>query len=104
VHWIVPILAGVPFGLGVVLVFSGVWTFLVAAFPAYAASAMAANTFSRCVFAAGFPLFSIQMYDKLGLDWASALLAFIVLAMVPLPFLFFKFGPKLRSMSRFAAN
>lgn len=42
------------------LVFSGVWTYLVDAYPAYAASALAANTCARCVFAAAFPLFGDQ--------------------------------------------
>lgn len=42
------------------LVFSGIWTFLVDAYPTYAASAMAANTFARCVLAAAFPLFGDQ--------------------------------------------
>lgn len=42
------------------LSFSGVWTFLVDAYPTYAASALAANTCARCVFAAAFPLFGDQ--------------------------------------------
>jgi len=42
------------------LVFSGVWTFLVDAYPQYSASALAANTFARCMFAGAFPLFGNQ--------------------------------------------
>ena len=38
------------------LVFSGIWTFLVDAYPAHAASALAANTFTRWMFAGAFPL------------------------------------------------
>lgn len=41
----------------VILIFSGVFTFLVAAYPTFAASALAANSFTRSMFAAGFPLF-----------------------------------------------
>lgn len=41
-------------------VFSGVWTFLVDAYPGYAASALAANSFARCMFAGAFPLFGDQ--------------------------------------------
>jgi 1,2-phenylacetyl-CoA epoxidase catalytic subunit len=33
------------------LVFTGIFTFLVDAYPQYAASAMAANSFARCSFA-----------------------------------------------------
>lgn len=39
------------------MIFSGVFTFLVDAYPLYAASALAANSFSRSMFAAAFPLF-----------------------------------------------
>lgn len=40
--------------------FSGVFTFLVDAYPLYAASALAANSFARSSFAAAFPLFGVQ--------------------------------------------
>lgn len=45
------------FGCGVILVFSGVFTFLVDSYPNYSASALAANGFVRSMFAAMFPLF-----------------------------------------------
>ena len=41
----------------IILVFSGIFTFLVDAYPLYAASALAANSFIRSSFAAAFPLF-----------------------------------------------
>ena len=47
------------------LVFSGVFTFLVDAYPLYAASALAANSFARSSFAAAFPLFGIQSESSL---------------------------------------
>ncbi len=46
------------------LVFSGVFTFLVDAYPLYAASALAANSFARSGFAAAFPLFGNQSEFK----------------------------------------
>lgn len=60
IHWIVPIIGSVPFGLGGLLIFYGVWTFFVESYTTYAASALAANAFARLVFAAVFPLFGIQ--------------------------------------------
>ena len=51
---------------------------------------------------AAFPLFGVQMYEKLGYQWASSLLAFLTVGMLPFPFLFFKYGKKLRAKSRFA--
>lgn len=104
------------------LVFTGIFTFLVDAYPQYAASAMAANSFARCSFAgtsssllrlqttvtdnriAAFPLFGIQMYEKLGYQWASSVLAFLTVAMAPFPYLFFRYGKKLRAKSKFASK
>ncbi|EOO01803.1 putative fluconazole resistance protein 1 protein [Phaeoacremonium minimum UCRPA7] len=51
IHWIVPIIGSAVFGAGTLLVFNGVFTFLVDAYPLYAASALAANAFVRCTFA-----------------------------------------------------
>lgn len=103
VHWIVPIIGSILFGAGTLLAFSGIWTFLVHAYPAYAASALAANVFVRCMFAGAFPLFGDQMYKRLGYQWASSLLAFLALAMMPFPYLFFRYGKVLRAKSRFAS-
>lgn len=48
-----------------------------------------------------FPLFGLQMYDGLGLGWGNSLLGFLALAMCPIPFLFYKYGERLRNSKRF---
>ena len=134
-----------------ILVYSGIFTFLVDAYPTFAASALAANSFMRSSFGGIFPLFGIQskfvllfpshdqsrvcashalqdpvagkthhvpgklsctsraqslvlspcvstvtllsitttnglaVYNNLGYHWATTLLAFLTLAMVPFP-------------------
>ncbi|KAF7116057.1 hypothetical protein CNMCM5793_003978 [Aspergillus hiratsukae] len=60
VHWIVPLIGSAFFGAGTILVYSGVFTFLVDAYPTYAASALAANSFARSSFGGVFPLFGNQ--------------------------------------------
>ncbi|XHG01982.1 hypothetical protein AWENTII_005347 [Aspergillus wentii] len=100
VHWIVPIIGSAIFGSGVIMVFSGVFTFLVDAYPLYAASALAANSFARSMFAAAFPLFGTAMFHKLGYQWASFLVAMITLALAPFPLVFFKYGKEIRKRSR----
>ncbi|QMW38836.1 hypothetical protein G4B11_002072 [Aspergillus flavus] len=102
IYWIVPIIGSAVFGGGLLLAYTGIFTFLVDAYPQYAASALAANGFARCTFAAAFPLFGTQMYDKLGYQWATSLLAFLTVAMMPFPWLFFKYGKALRAKSKFA--
>ncbi|KAJ5484966.1 drug/proton antiporter YHK8 [Penicillium diatomitis] len=104
VHWIAPIIGSVLFGAGTILVFSGVFTFLVDAYPTFAASALAANSFMRSSFGGIFPLFGIQMYNNLGFNWATTLLAFLTLAMLPFPYIFFRYGPNIRKKSRFATR
>ncbi|KAK4166482.1 major facilitator superfamily domain-containing protein [Cladorrhinum sp. PSN259] len=104
IHWIVPLVGSAVFGLGMSFAFTGVFTFLVAAYPRYAASALASNALVRCSFAAAFPLFGYQMYEELGFQWATGLLAFITLALLPFPYIFFRYGKKIRARSRFATT
>ncbi|OJJ32214.1 hypothetical protein ASPWEDRAFT_117312 [Aspergillus wentii DTO 134E9] len=103
VHWIVPIIGSALFGAGTILVYSGIFTFLVDAYPTYSASALAANSFLRSMFGGIFPLFGIQMYNKLGYHWATSLLAFLTLAMLPFPYLFFRYGSRIREKSSFTS-
>jgi hypothetical protein len=67
----------------------------------YGASAVAANGLLRYAFGAGFPLFTIQLYEKLGIAWATSLLGFIGIALLPIPFVLYRFGPSLRARSSF---
>ena len=76
-------------------------TYLVDAFTIYAASALAANTVLRSLVGAVLPLAGQKMYDNLGLGWGNSLLAFIALAMVPIPWIFYKYGEKIRTSPRF---
>lgn len=102
IHWIAPTLAGVPFGFGLMWIFLGVISYYAYAFPpAYVASAISANNLLRYLLAAVFPLFVVQMYDKLHIDWATSVFAFISLLMVPIPFVFKKYGEKIRLKSKY---
>ncbi|GAA6032025.1 hypothetical protein JCM8097_003393 [Rhodosporidiobolus ruineniae] len=102
VHWIVSLIASAFFGFGVMLSFGAVFTYLVDAYRPVAASAMAANSAMRSTFAAVFPLFTTQMFNALGTQYALMLCAFLCLAIVPFPFLFFFHGHKYRKGSKFA--
>lgn len=70
--------------------------------PLNGASAMAANGLVRYILGGCFPLWSIQMFETLGVDWAASLLGFICVALLPIPFAFWKFGPSIRSKSHYA--
>lgn len=78
--------------------------YLVDIYLMHANSANAANGCNRALVAAAFPLFSIQMYQKLGVQWATSLLAFLCLALVPFPFVLYYYGKNIRGRSRFAKS
>lgn len=99
--WVGPASSGLAFGFGMVLCYYGVNAYIIDSYQKYAASALAAKVFLRSGGGAAFPLFTTQMYDRLGLQWASWLLAFIGVAMVFIPYSFYFFGAQLRAkMSR----
>ncbi|KAK3657810.1 hypothetical protein LTR56_002189 [Elasticomyces elasticus] len=103
VHWISPVLAGIPFAWGNLCVFISAVMYLIDVYGALnGASAVAANGLLRYGMGAIFPLFTFQMYERLGIAWATSLLAFISLAMVMIPFVFFKFGPRIRAKSQYS--
>ncbi|KAB8067273.1 major facilitator superfamily domain-containing protein [Aspergillus leporis] len=104
IHFMAPIAAGVPFGFGMVLVFLGIMNYLIDAYTIFAASVLAANSVMRSLFGAAFPLFTTYMYNNLGIHWASSIPAFLALACVPFPFLFYKYGAAIRKRCKFAAQ
>ena len=55
----------------------------------------------RYIMASVFPLFTVQMYERLHIDWATTLFAFIALAMVPVLFIFERYGPRMRAKSKY---
>lgn len=101
IPWIVPCLAGIPFGLGNLLIFMALLNYLADAYQVFAASAMAASACTRSIFGAVLPLATTSMYNTLGVNWASTLLAFVSLVMSAIPFVFMYYGDNIRSRSTF---
>ena len=104
VHWIVPIIGSSLFGMSVLLLFNVVLNYLADAYPLYAASVLAGNDLVRSAFGAAFPLFARAMYDKLGVGWASTLLALLACAFVPIPILLYYYGERIRRSSKRARH
>ncbi|KAF7861912.1 hypothetical protein EAF04_007793 [Stromatinia cepivora] len=97
IHWISSVMAGVPFGFRMVIVFIAVFNYLIDTYAVFAASALAANSVLRSLFGFAFPLFTQYMFDNLGIHWASLIPAFLALACVPAPFVFCKYGAVIRA-------
>ncbi|GLI68111.1 hypothetical protein VaNZ11_012438 [Volvox africanus] len=104
IAWMVCEIATVPFGFGVVLVFLSCSNYLVDNYLIYAASVLAANSVLRSIFGAVFPLFTTKMYARLGIHWASALPAFLAVACLPFPLLFWKYGADVRKRCKYTAE
>ncbi|PHH82953.1 hypothetical protein CDD82_4171 [Ophiocordyceps australis] len=102
IPWIVPALSGIFTGFGLMSIFLQVMNYLVDAYLMFAASAIAGNTFMRSLCGATFPLFARQMFQGMGIQWASTLLGCVALALAPIPFVFYKYGAQIRQRSAFA--
>ncbi|KAK9257436.1 major facilitator superfamily domain-containing protein [Lipomyces tetrasporus] len=102
VHWIVPTISGIFTGMGLISIFLSSLNYIVESYLMFAASAVAANTFLRSGFGAGFPLFANAMFHNLGVQWAGTLIGCIALSLVPLPVLFYVYGRRLRKLSKYA--
>lgn len=102
ISWVPQVLSGILIGAGVMSIFLQGLNYIIDCFLMNSNSALAANGLLRAACGAGFPLFATAMYDRLGVEWATSLLGFIAVALIPVPVLFYIFGPRLRKMSRFS--
>ncbi|KAH6624848.1 major facilitator superfamily domain-containing protein [Chaetomium sp. MPI-SDFR-AT-0129] len=104
IHYVVPIIASVVFSTGLVSVFLSLLGYLIDSYTVYAASVLAANSVLRSLFGAAFPLFTSYMYQNLGIHWASSVPAFLALACMPFPWLFWRYGARIRQSCKYAAE
>jgi len=100
IHWIMPIIGTSFFGIAAFSLFNAVLPYLSDAYPDSVASVLAGNDLMRSAFGAGFPLFARAMYERLGINWASSLLAFLGVAFIPIPFALYKWGKQIRNKSK----
>ncbi|KAJ5083660.1 hypothetical protein N7456_013087 [Penicillium angulare] len=99
IHWIVPLLAGVPFGAGNTGVFIYAQNYLTGSYGMYAASALAGNSVIRSILGGVLPIAGTYMYNSLGSNWSGTLLGLLEVVIVPIPFVFYKYGHKIREKS-----
>ncbi|KAG0145916.1 hypothetical protein CROQUDRAFT_45074 [Cronartium quercuum f. sp. fusiforme G11] len=104
VPWYVPALSTVCLGASFTLVFISSQAYLIDVYLMYSASALAANTICRSSLGAAFPLFTRQMFNGLGVQWAATLIGGVSLLISPSPFIFYKYGARIRMRSKFAPS
>lgn len=104
VSWVSQVVSGVFTGWGIVMIFLQGLNYIIDVYMWHANSAIAANTLIRSFAGAGFPLFASAMFHNLGVPWATSLLGFLCIAMIPAPICFYFYGAKIRKMSRFSPS
>ena len=104
VHWAAPMVTGLGTGMSFVMIYNAANSYLVDCYPKVAASALAAKTLIRSMGGAAVPLFVEQMFHSMHNQWALTLVAFVSLAMLPIPFFFHRYGPKYRAKSKYATG
>jgi len=87
--------------MGYLCLFMALLNYLVDAYEIFAASAMAAASLSRSTFGAVLPFAAKPMYRAMGVAWATSLLGFFSLALCVVPFVFLRFGGRMRERSPF---
>ncbi|KIM73432.1 hypothetical protein PILCRDRAFT_829167 [Piloderma croceum F 1598] len=102
VFWLVPDIGNVLVGAGIILNFQSMQSYVIDAFTLHAASALAAVSCLRSLAGFGFPLFAPAMYNALGYGGGFSLLAgFSIVVGCPAPWLFWKYGERIRQNSRY---
>ncbi|WPH03430.1 Hypothetical protein R9X50_00631000 [Acrodontium crateriforme] len=103
IHWIAPAIGLAMVGFGINVVVSAVTEYITDLYAAsgYAGSAVSAVVAGENTVAAFLPLAAMSMYDTLGLQWASTLLAFLAMLLSFAPLLFIWKGSWFRKRSPF---
>ncbi|PWN40607.1 MFS general substrate transporter [Ceraceosorus guamensis] len=101
IHWIVPMIAEIPLGLGLIFAFNSLGVYVSECYLSYVASALAAAALSRSSFGAFCPLFGRPAFEW-SVPYMCSILGGLCLLVSPVPFYFSKYGPALRRRSKLA--
>lgn len=102
VYWLSPVIAAVPFAVGNIMIYSSGALYIMNSYGSlHGASALSANSLLRYAGGGAFPLFTVQMFSAMGIGWASSLLGFVSMALVPVPWVLYKYGKRIRAHSQY---
>ncbi|KAF7289098.1 Drug transporter [Mycena chlorophos] len=103
IHWISLIIALTLYIWATYIVYLAVFSYLADCYGPFASSALAGQSLCRNLMGTAFPLFTRQMFARLGYNWANTMFALIATVMVPIPFILYNFGPQIRARSHFSS-
>jgi MFS family permease len=99
-HWIVPAISTIFCGFSLSTSTTPIMNYLVDIFGDRSASAVGAVLPLRYLAGAFMPIAAPYMYDRLGYGWGNSLLAFFLLAIIPIPLLVIVRPEKMTSLTR----
>ncbi|KAF2770198.1 MFS general substrate transporter [Teratosphaeria nubilosa] len=99
-----PLVASAFFGYGILCVFITSYQYVIDAYEQYAASALASISFIRYVAAGVMVIVGNPFYNNLGVPYTCTTLACLSAMLVPVPYVFYKYGPWIRAKSKYAIN
>jgi len=90
------------FGLVLIATYVSSYEYIIDSYQDHAAIALASITMVRYLIAGGVVMAARPMYERLGVSWTMTLLGCIGTVLAPAPWVFWKFGRKLRKKSPYA--
>ena len=98
-----PIVASSFFGFGCICIFISSYMYIIDSYGIDAASALGFMTVSRYFAAGGMTVVGVPFYKNMGVHWTLTILGCISAIMVPVPYVFYRYGSVIRKWSRYAA-
>ena len=103
-YWIISVLSLVLLGFSANEFVTLLAGYLIDSYTTYATSALVPCGFMRCILSAIFPLFGRQMFIDLGSNVACSVLAGMASIFCVTPYIFAKYGERIRLRSKYARN
>ncbi|CAG7988782.1 unnamed protein product [Penicillium salamii] len=100
-HWFAQVLSCYFLGLSLQLIFITGVIYIIDVYLANANSAISIHVSIRSLVSASFSIWGPLLYTSLGIEWTSTLLAGLAAVLLPSPIIFYYWGARIRSWSRF---
>lgn len=97
-----PICASLLIGFGIISIFMSAYMYIIDSYEVNAASALTFVALVRYLAAGGMTVVGVPFYKNLGPRYTLTILACISAAVVPIPYAFWKWGPRIRARSKWA--
>ncbi|KAM0720743.1 hypothetical protein Q7P37_004880 [Cladosporium fusiforme] len=97
-----PICASLFVGFGIISIFISAYMYIIDSYEVNAASALTFVALVRYLAAGGMTVVGVPFYKNLGPRYTLTILACISVAVVPIPYALWKWGPRIRARSKWA--